>query len=139
MNADELAEFPGLDHRGNALDQGVPAQGEADAGTDAGGHGGHVHLAGLHGVERDGFLHKDVLAGLDARHRLLIVLVVGRGDDHGVNGRIGQQGVLVRVDGGNAVGGGDGGSALLVGTGDGGDAGAGNLAETGQVGGGMKP
>ena len=56
---------------------GIPAQGEADAGADAGGHGGHVHLAGLHGVEGYWLLDEDVLAGLDAGHGLRVVLVVG--------------------------------------------------------------
>ena len=76
VHADELAQLAGLDHGGNPLDQGVPAQGEADAGAHAGRHGGHVHLAGLHGVEGDGLFDKDVLAGRDAGHGLRVVLVV---------------------------------------------------------------
>ena len=76
MHADELAQFAGLDHGGDSFDQGVPTQGEADAGPHAGRHGGHVHVAGLHGVEGDGLLDEDVLAGGDAGHGLRVVLVV---------------------------------------------------------------
>ena len=76
MDADELAQFAGLDHGGDSFDQGIPAQGEADAGAHAGRHGRHVHVAGLHGVEGDGLFDEDVLAGGDAGHGLRVVLVV---------------------------------------------------------------
>ena len=91
----QRSEGAGFKERARFLEGGVKTVVVADADAGAGFGGGGLDGAELGGVERAGFFHEHVFAGFDGGEGNGREGGVERGDDDGVDGRIGEDGRVI--------------------------------------------